>query len=94
MSYLKVDIVQAKQIATDLKQNAEARVSDLASLGSKVNPVNVWEGEASRAYQDKYDQWKAAEQRLVDALRELGVVVDKIITNFDEVNRQGAGALS
>lgn len=54
MSYLKVDIAQAKQIATDLKQNAEARVSDLASLGSKVNPTNVWEGEASRAYLEDF----------------------------------------
>ncbi|MFC3891282.1 WXG100 family type VII secretion target [Lentzea rhizosphaerae] len=93
MPHLKVDIAGAKQIATDLKLNAEARQGDLSTLGAKVNPANVWEGDSARAYEEKYEQWKAAELRLVEALRELGQVVDKIITNFDEINMQGAAAL-
>ncbi len=93
MGYLKVDIAGAKQIATDLKQNADARTSDIQTLGAKVNPANVWEGDAARAYDDKYQAWKTAENRLIEALRELGQVVDKIITNFDEINTQGAAAL-
>lgn len=93
MPHLKVDIAAAKQIATDLKQNAEARQSDLTALGGRVRPENVWEGEAARAYQEKYEQWRSAETRLVEALRELGMVVDKIITNFDEINTTGAAAL-
>jgi WXG100 family type VII secretion target len=93
MPYLKVDIAGAKQIAADLKQNAEARQSDLSTLGAKVSPGSVWEGDAARAYEEKYEQWRSAETRLVEALRELGMVVDKIITNFDEINRSGAAAM-
>ncbi len=93
MGYLKVDVAAAKQIASDLSRNAEARTSDLSALGSRVRPDNVWEGEAASAYQEKYEAWRAAEMKLVDALRELGQVVDKIITNFDEINTQGAAAL-
>lgn len=93
MPYLKVDIAGARQIATDLKANTEARQADLSSLGARVRPDAVWEGEAATAYQEKYLQWEAAERRLVEALRELGMVVDKIITNFDEINQTGASAL-
>jgi WXG100 family type VII secretion target len=93
MGYLKVDIAAAKQIATDLKHNAEARTSDLSALGSRVRPDNIWEGEAAVAYQEKYEAWRSAETQLVEALRQLGLVVDRIITNFDDINTQGAAAL-
>jgi len=92
MPFLKVDVASAKQIAADLKTNAEARTSELTALGAKVRPDNIWEGEAARAYQEKYEEWRAAESRLVEALRGLGLAVDQIINNFDEINRQGAAA--
>ena len=94
MGYLKVDYASAEQIAATLKQNAEARVSDINSLSSRVNPANVWEGTAASAYQEKYEQWKQAETNLVNALEELGGVVKQIIDNFDQIDQQGASALS
>jgi WXG100 family type VII secretion target len=93
MGYLKVDIEAARGIAVALGQNAEARLGDLASLGSRANPDNIWEGEAATAYRERYEAWRTAENNLVEALRQLGVVVNNIITNFDEINQSGAGAL-
>ncbi len=93
MGFLKVDVEGAMQIAAALKQNAEARQSDLSALTPRVEPSAVWEGDAATAYQEKYDQWHSAETNLVHALEELGQVVGQIITNFDQVNQQGASAL-
>lgn len=93
MGYLKVDVEGAMQIASALRQNAEARQSDIASLTPRVEPSAVWEGDAATAYQEKYQQWRSAESNLVNALQELGQVVSQIITNFDQVNQQGAAAL-
>lgn len=94
MGYLKVDYAQAEQIAAALKQNAEARIGDINSLSARANPANVWEGTAANAYQEKYEQWKQAENNLVNALEELGGVVKQIIDNFDQIDQQGASALS
>lgn len=93
MGYLKVDYASAEQIAATLQQNAEARISDINSLSSRVNPANVWEGAAAGAYTEKYEQWKQAETNLVNALEELSGVVKQIIANFDQVDQQGASAL-
>lgn len=93
MGYLKVDYASAEQIAATLQQNAEARISDINSLSSRVNPANVWEGVAANAYTEKYEQWKQAETNLVNALEELSGVVKQIITNFDQIDQQGASAL-
>jgi WXG100 family type VII secretion target len=93
VGYLKVDVEGAMQIAAALRQNADARQSDIASLTPRVEPAAVWEGDAANAYQEKYQQWRSAETNLVNALEELGHVVSQIITNFDQVNQQGAAAL-
>ncbi|MFZ0162464.1 MAG: WXG100 family type VII secretion target [Trebonia sp.] len=93
MGYLKVDVEGAMQIAATLKQNAEARQSDIASLTPRVEPAAVWEGDAATAYSEKYQQWRSAETNLVNALEELSHVVGQIITNFDMVNKNGASAM-
>jgi WXG100 family type VII secretion target len=93
VGYLKVDFAGAEQIAAALKQNAEERTSDINSLSQRVNPSAVWEGDAATAYQEKYEQWRAAETNLVNALDELGGVVKQIIDNFNQIDEQGAGAL-
>src|ERR1700683_2789908 len=85
---------RAQQIAALLKQNAAARESDLSSLSSRVSPQAVWQGNAATAYEDKYQQWRSAESNLIRALEELGQVVQQIITNFEQVDQQGASALS
>ena len=94
MGYLKVDYAGAEQIAAALKQNAEARISDINSLSSRVSPSSVWEGTAATAYQEKYEQWEQAENNLVNALEELGGVVKQIVDNFNQIDQQGASALS
>lgn len=93
MGFLKVDEEGAQQIAALLKQNASARESDLSSLSARVSPQAVWQGQAATAYEDKYQQWRSAESNLIRALDELGQVVHQIITNFQSVDQQGAGAL-
>jgi WXG100 family type VII secretion target len=94
VGYLKVDYAGAEQIAATLQQNADARMSDINTLSSRVDPSAVWEGAAATAYQEKYEQWKAAENNLVSALEQLGAVVKQIINNFDQIDTQGAGALN
>ena len=92
MGYLKVDYASAEQIAATLQQNAQARISDINSLSSRVNPANVWEGAAATAYTEKYEQWKQAESTLVNALEELGGAVKQIVDNFEAIDQQGASA--
>jgi WXG100 family type VII secretion target len=94
VGFLKVDYAGAEQIAAALKQNADARMSDIGSLSSRVDPSAVWEGAAATAYQEKYEQWKSAENNLVNALEQLGGVVKQIIDNFDQIDTQGASALN
>jgi WXG100 family type VII secretion target len=91
--FLKVDFAGAEQIAATLKQNAADRISDINTLSSRVDPSAVWEGDAATAYQEKYEQWKSAENNLVHALDELSGVVKQIIDNFNQINEQGASAL-
>jgi WXG100 family type VII secretion target len=93
VGFLKVDYAGAEQIAATLKQNAEARLSDINTLSGQVDPSAVWEGAAATAYQEKYEQWKSAENNLVNALEQLGGVVKQIVDNFDQIDQQGAGAL-
>lgn len=93
MGYLKVDFAGAQQIVATLRQNAEARTSDIQSLSSRANPAAVWDGAAATAYQDKFEQWKAAETNLVNALDELAQVVQQIVNNFNAVDQQGASAM-
>jgi len=93
VGYLKVDYAGAEQIAATLQQNAEARMSDISSLSSRVDPSAVWEGVSATAYQEKYEQWKAAENNLVSELEQLGGLVKQIVANFDQIDQQGASAL-
>lgn len=93
MPYLKIDIDGARRIAAKLEQNATDRDTDVKTLSAAVDPSAIWEGTAARAYSDKYEQWKAAEAKLVEALRELGSVVKQIVNNFDEIERNGTSAL-
>jgi WXG100 family type VII secretion target len=93
VGYLKVDFAGAEQIAATLRQNAADRTNDINALSSRVDPNAIWEGEAANAYQERFNNWKAAESNLVNALEELGAVVKQIIDNFDAINQQGASAL-
>ncbi len=94
MPTLAVDPCVLHPIAAALKQNASDRISDINSLSSRVDPSSVWEGDAATKYQEKYEQWKQAENNLVSALEELGGVVKQIIDHFDQINQQGASALA
>ena len=91
--YLRVDFQGAQAIVTALKNNAQARESDISSLSSQANPAAVWEGTAASAYEDKFEQWKTAETNLVNALEQLADVVQSIVNNFDEINQNGAASL-
>jgi WXG100 family type VII secretion target len=93
VGFLKVDEAAVNQIASLLKANAAARKSDLARLGARVSPNVVWEGATPNTYEKKYQAWRAAEINLIQALDELGQVVQEIIQNFQTVDQQGASAL-
>ena len=92
--YLQVDFAGAQAIVTALRNNAQARESDIQTLSSQANPAAVWVGTAATAYEDKFEQWKAAEANLVNALDQLANVVQSIVNNFDEINQNGAASLS
>jgi uncharacterized protein YukE len=94
VGYLKVDYAGAEQIAATLRQNAEARISDINSLSSWVNPSSVWEGTVAELYLRKYEQWMQAEAAVVKALEELGGVVKQIVDALPcDCHARGAAAL-
>lgn len=93
MGYLRIDYDQAQTIINALKNNADARNSDIQTLTRQASPQAIWEGAAAAAYEDKFEQWKSAETNLVNALEQLADIVQKIKDNLYEIDQNGAAAM-
>ncbi|WUH93319.1 WXG100 family type VII secretion target [Streptomyces sp. NBC_00433] len=93
MGYIKISVEDVQRIGSLLQQNATARENDVTSLSSSASPEAFWEGAAASAYTEKYNQWRAAERNLIQALHDLGHVINTIANNFDQVNQSGASAM-
>ena len=86
MSMVKVTSEQLAELGSQLAQGSAQVEEQLATMRSRVAPLvgGEWEGTASAAFQQSWDEWAQAAAKLKEALDSISGVLNQASRVYQE----------